>query len=133
MAVDTSVALPLLLDHHPAHGQVTRWWSGRPLVLAGHALVETYSVLTRMPRDVRLSATDAAALLLARLPERPGLSVEAARRVPDTCAAAGINGGAVYDAMVALAAVEHDLELATRDARALSTYAAVGARVLLVR
>ncbi len=38
----------------------------------------------------------------------------------------GIAGGAVYDGLVALAAREHGLVLATRDARARSTYEAVG-------
>jgi hypothetical protein len=44
----------------------------------------------------------------------------------------GIVGGAVYDAMVALAAAEHDAELATRDMRARASYEMVGARVIVV-
>lgn len=43
----------------------------------------------------------------------------------------GIAGGAVCDALVAHAAIEHDAELATRDARARVTYEAVGARVIV--
>ena len=43
----------------------------------------------------------------------------------------GISGGAVYDALVGLAAAEHGSVLATRDARARSTYEAVGARVVV--
>jgi len=43
----------------------------------------------------------------------------------------GIAGGAVYDALVALAAVEHEADLATRDARARATYEAVGASVVV--
>ena len=42
-----------------------------------------------------------------------------------------MSGGAVYDAMVALAAVENEATLATRDVRARSTYEAVGARVVV--
>jgi toxin FitB len=41
----------------------------------------------------------------------------------------GIAGGAVYDAIVALAAAEHGAELATRNARARATYEAVGVQV----
>jgi predicted nucleic acid-binding protein len=44
----------------------------------------------------------------------------------------GIAGGAVYDALVALAAVEHGADLATRDGRARGTYEAVSARVIIV-
>jgi predicted nucleic acid-binding protein len=43
----------------------------------------------------------------------------------------GIGGGAVYDALVALAAVEHGADLATRDVRAKATYEAIGARVVV--
>ena len=39
-------------------------------------------------------------------------------------------GGAVYDAMVALAAKEHGARLATRDARAANTYRSVGVEVV---
>ena len=38
-------------------------------------------------------------------------------------------GGSVYDALVAAAAAEHELVLATRDRRALETYRAVGASI----
>ena len=40
-------------------------------------------------------------------------------------------GGAVYDAIVALAAVAHDADLATRDIRAKATYETGGARVVI--
>jgi predicted nucleic acid-binding protein len=44
----------------------------------------------------------------------------------------GIAGSAVYDALVALAAKEHQAALATRDARAQGTYDAVGVKVIVV-
>jgi predicted nucleic acid-binding protein len=44
----------------------------------------------------------------------------------------GIAGGAVYDGLVALAAKEHGVPLATRDARARGTYDAVGVKVIVV-
>jgi predicted nucleic acid-binding protein len=42
------------------------------------------------------------------------------------CASKGVTGGAIYDALVALAAREHAVALATRDARARSTYESAG-------
>lgn len=51
VAVDTSVAVPLLVRSHHDHGAVARWWSGQEITLSGHALAETYSVLTRLPGD----------------------------------------------------------------------------------
>ena len=68
IAVDTSVAVPLLVRSHLQHAAVARWWNGQELTLSGHALAETYSVLTRLPGDSRLAPADAARLLDARFP-----------------------------------------------------------------
>jgi toxin FitB len=132
IAVDTSVAVPLLVRSHQNHEAVTRWWSGQEITLSGHALAETYSVLTRLPGDARLAPADAARLLKARFSAPLVISSRRARVLPDTLSNLGIAGGAVYDALVALAAWEHGLALATRDARARGTYDAVGVRVIIV-
>jgi len=121
LAIDTSVAIPLLVQTHQAHADVVRWWGGRDLALSGHALAETYSVLTRLPGDLRLTPADAAHLLHER----------SSGSLPTLLSRLDVAGGAVYDAMVALAAAEHDAELATRDARAKATYEAVGVRVVV--
>lgn len=132
VAVDTSVAVPLLVRSHQHHAGVVRWWDGRELALSGHALAETYSVLTRLPGDARLAADDAARLLDVRFTTPLVLSAGHARKVHATLSRIGIAGGAVYDALVALAAREHGARLATRDARARGTYDAVGVEVILV-
>jgi len=62
-AVDTSVAVPLLVASHAAHEAVRDWARGRRLHLSGHALPETYAVLTRLPGDARMSCADATALI----------------------------------------------------------------------
>jgi predicted nucleic acid-binding protein len=132
VAVDTSVAVPLLVRSHQQHAEVTRWWAGQEVALSGHALAETYSVLTRLPGDARLSAGDAARLLDARFTTPLTLSGPSAQKVHATLSSLGIAGGAVYDGLVALAAKEHGVALATRDARARGTYDAVGVKVILV-
>jgi len=132
VAVDTSVAVPLLVRSHHDHAAVVRWWGGQEITLSGHALVETYSVLTRLPGDARLAPADAAQLLTARFPSPLVLSGSRARKLPGTLSRLGIAGGAVYDALVALAAKEHGAALATRDARARGTYEAVGVKVIIV-
>ena len=131
LGLDTSVAVPLLVRTHRAHVSVVRWWDGREIALSGHALAETYSVLTRLPGDLRLAPADAARLLAERFLEPLLLGPEVAGRLPDVLGPLGIAGGAVYDALVALAAVEHDVDLATRDLRARATYETVGARVVV--
>jgi len=132
VAVDTSVAVPLVFRSHQHHADVVRWWNGQELTLSGHALPETYSVLTRLPGDARISAEDAARLIDARFATPLRLSGPSARKVHLTLSRLGIAGGAVYDAVVALAAKEHGVALATRDARARGTYDAVGVKVILV-
>ena len=132
VALDTSVAVPLLVQTHNAHDHVVDWWRGRPVTLSGHALVETYSVLTRLPGDIRLESADAARLLAERFEAPLLLKPSDAKRVPGILARLNIAGGAAYDAIVALAALTHHHVLATRDARARSTYEAVGVEVDVV-
>jgi toxin FitB len=132
VAVDTSVAIPLLVRSHHDHATVARWWNGQDVTLSGHALVETYSVLTRLPGDARLAPADAARLLAARFSPALVLSAPRVRSLPGTLSGLGVAGGAVYDALVALAAKDHGVALATRDARARGTYDAVGVKVILI-
>jgi predicted nucleic acid-binding protein len=132
IALDTSVAVPLLVQTHSAHSAVARWWQGRPVALSGHALVETYSVLTRLPGDIRVSAKDAARLLSQRFEDALVLEPSDYRRMPEILAGLGVAGGASYDAIVALAALRNHCVLATRDERARATYDAVGVIVEIV-
>jgi predicted nucleic acid-binding protein len=129
LALDTSVAVPLLVQTHSEHASVVRWWDHREVALSGHAVAETYSVLTRLPGDLRVAPADAARLIRQRFAAPLLIGQEVSARLPDVLSNFGIAGGAVYDALVALAAIEHDAELATRDARARATYESIGARV----
>jgi predicted nucleic acid-binding protein len=122
----------LLVQTHRAHAEVVRWWNGQEIALCGHALAETYSVLTRLPGDLRLEPADAARLLRERFAQPLALRAGSTKRLVQTLSGLGIAGGAVYDGLVALAAVEHGATLATRDLRARPTYELVGASVRLV-
>ena len=132
LAVDTSVAVPLLVASHEAHHSVRSWALSRTLFLTGHALAETYAVLTRLPGDARVAAEDAQALIDDNFAETLVLSRELSSCVHRKLADAGVVGGATYDGLVALAALEHDAMLATRDARAKATYDVLGVRTELV-
>lgn len=129
IALDTSVAVPLLVRSHRAHPDVVRWWQGRALALSGHSFAETYAVLTRLPGDARLAAADAASLLAERFAAPLLLTPEVQAGLPRVLAELGIVGGATYDATVALAAAAHGCVLATRDGRASATYDLVGVQV----
>jgi toxin FitB len=130
--VDTSAALPFVLANHPDHGRLMSALGARPLGLAGHAAYETYSVLTRLPEPYRLPPAGAARVVHANFPHSVHLPDAPQTAHLDRLARAEITGGAVYDGLVALAAVAHDRVLCTRDGRALRTYRALGARVELL-
>jgi predicted nucleic acid-binding protein len=132
LALDTSVAIPFLTRSHAAHEVVQNRLARRRPALTGHSLAETYAVLTRLPGDARVAPSDAVVLIEAKLEPPVLLDAETAASLPSVLASVGIAGGAVHDALVALAAREADLPLATRDLRAASTYAALNVRVELV-
>jgi predicted nucleic acid-binding protein len=129
LALDTSAAVPLLVRSHRAHSAVRRSVAGRQSVLTRHSLAETYSVLTRLPGDARLAPGDAVWLIESNF----GVPLAAAdaelEALPALLAPLGIAGGAVYDALVALAARAAPAPLLTRDARAIATYRALGVAV----
>lgn len=132
-AVDSSVSVPLLVQTHVDHEVVRGWSRGRALVLTAHSTAETYSVLTQLPHDLRVPPDDAARMISRRFGPTVVINPATIRDLPAVLAARGVAGSAVYDALVALAAVENHTTLATRDARARGTYEAIGAEVELVR
>jgi hypothetical protein len=101
--------------------------------LPAHALLEVYSVLTRLPSGLAVPPASAAAVLADRFDGEP-LSLSSAERgeVPATLAGAGVAGGAAYDGLVALEAAAHGETLLTLDRRAQVTYRRVGAPFLTI-
>jgi toxin FitB len=132
LLLDTSAAIPALVTSHVAHRVVNASLGHRAVALAGHALFETYAVLTRLPGDARVGTDDAVRLLRERFEPAAFLDSRAARSAPAVLADRGIGGGATYDGLVALAARAAGLPLATRDRRARSTYERLGATVEMI-
>lgn len=131
-ALDSSVAVPLLVETHDDNAIVSVWARGRLLAFPGHSLAETYSVLTRLPESARLAPADAVRLLDDGFAPPLLIRPKTAKDLPSLLAARGVSGGAVYDALVGLAAVENGCVLATRDGRARATYEALGVQVEVV-
>ena len=124
---DTSVVVAGLSSWHPDHLAARLALEAKPQVIA-HVLLESYSVLTRLPAPRRISAELAWAALNRAFPGTPAtLSAADARHLVATLAASGIGGGAVYDALVARTAMKAGLRLVTLDKRAQPTYVSVGA------
>jgi predicted nucleic acid-binding protein len=124
--VDSSVAVPLLVEDHPHHQSVSDAVGNRVLGLAGHAAFETLSVLTRLPPPMRREPDSVARNLGHDFPATRFLSSHAAAELLQRLGAVGIAGGAVFDALVGAAAAEHQLTLLTRDLRAVETYRRLG-------
>lgn len=131
-ALDSSVAIALLSSGHSDHAEVLTWRGESAMALAGHALAETYAVLTRLPGDARIAPADVAVLLAEEFDPPLLMRDETFRELVPTLARHAIVGGAVYDALVGLAARDNHLVLATLDRRARATYEAVGATVEFV-
>lgn len=130
--VDTSAAVALLVADHEHHELTFTALSGRALGLCGHAAFETYSVLTRLPGLQRLSPPVAHRLLAANFPHTRQLSADGGTALLASLGEHRFAGGAVYDALVAAAAVEHNLVLISRDRRAVQTYQRMGVRLELL-
>lgn len=130
-SVDTSLLVPALAPWHAGHRRADQVL-GRAanLRMIGHVLLETYSWLTRnRPR----TPPSVASSVLRSLPGPAlTLSVEGHLQVLERASSQGIVGGAVYDALIAAAALEADARLLSRDERAARTYAAIGVRFELV-
>ncbi len=131
-AVDSSVAIPAMMTAHAQHNSSEEALAASDLTIA-HVAVETYSVLTRMPPPYRLDAETAADIVERRFPsERIALDPAQQASAISKLAEAGVAGGATYDGLIALTALEHDVELISRDQRAARTYSAIGARFQLL-
>lgn len=131
--LDTSAAVAFLVADHKHHEETFEALAQRPLGLAGHAAFETFSVLTRLPPPARRTPAAVSRLLAANFPHTRFLSGSRATELLAALAGHGLAGGAVYDALVAATALEHELTLATRDKRALDTYRALDIDVELLR
>lgn len=101
------------------------------LGLAGHAELETYSVLTRLPPPQRLTPAAAVRLIRANFPQTKRLPPSRVAGLLEELVDLDLAGGATYDALVGLAARHHGLTLLSSDARAAVTYRGLGVDVIL--
>jgi predicted nucleic acid-binding protein len=126
IAVDTSVVVAAFASWHEGHASAASALARRPRVPA-HVLIETYSVLTRLPPPHRAPAGLVATFLRERFREAPlTLPASAYRRLIEEAVAAGIAGGGVYDAVIAATARHARARLLTRDSRAIAAYERFG-------
>ncbi|MGZ8833735.1 MAG: PIN domain-containing protein [Thermoanaerobaculia bacterium] len=112
IAVDSSVVIAGLLSWHEFHQRALHALEkaivGRRLLIPLPVLVESYSVMTRLPSPHRLRPEIAHQLLHDSFGDARvvGLSHRKAWTFLGDCVAAGTSGGRVYDAVIAAAAGE---------------------------
>jgi predicted nucleic acid-binding protein len=125
IALDTSVVIAAVLAWHEEHATARDAADGG--AAPAHVVLESYSVLTRLPSPHRVTPTVATELLDGWFPSKRILLPGAAlvRSLTARLGNAGVEGGAAYDALIGLTAAEHGAELLTRDARAARTYEAL--------
>jgi len=132
IAVDTSVVVAGLCSWHDRHDVCRPILDEKP-VIVGHVLVESFSVLTRLPAPYRVSAELAAELLAANFPREPlTMKPEEVMSFVAGLPQWRVIGGAVYDALIAATARDAGAALLTLDARAARTYLAIGVDTQLV-
>jgi predicted nucleic acid-binding protein len=134
IAVDSSVAIAAALPWHEHHvTALAALPSATSPPIAGVAL-ETYSALTRLPPPQRLPSTLALAYLQERFDFPPlALTPAGYESLLALAAAERIDGGAIYDAVIAATAKESAATLLTLDRRATPTYEIVGVTYRVIR
>ncbi|WP_159501873.1 PIN domain-containing protein [Microbacterium sp. 18062] len=132
-AVDTGVIVAAFASWHEAHDVAVAELAQRPRA-AAHSMVETVSVLTRLPAPHRAPLELVASFLEAAFDQEP-LTLDGAqtsRLLVERLPALAVSGGAVYDALIAETVRAADGVLVTLDRRALTTYDRVGVRSVLL-
>lgn len=132
IAVDTSLVVALFASWHEAH-DAARESVPPDAYLPAHVLLESYSVLTRLPAPHRAPADVVRSFLEERFqPELLTLPSPQHRALLDSAVARGLRGGSIYDALIAATADHAGATLLTRDKRAVRTYDMIGVRYRLL-
>ncbi|MGH3429155.1 MAG: PIN domain-containing protein [Mycobacteriales bacterium] len=123
---DTSIVVAALSGWHEAHKSAAE--ACRSIgALPGHVLLETISVMTRLPGGLAIASDAVKKALVTNFTDKPLTpdSDDYARLI-DIIASKALAGGQVYDALVGYTAAMAGAQLLTRDKRAAATYRAVG-------
>lgn len=92
---------------------VSRLDRGERMIVAAPALIETYSVLTRLPAPHRMSPADALSVVEANFLRKVkivALDAAAYGIILRAAPAAGVSGGRIYDAVIAACAKKEKVQ-----------------------
>ncbi|MCC7180642.1 MAG: PIN domain-containing protein [Acidobacteria bacterium] len=109
--LDTSCLVAAVLPQHEHHAATAadlarRRAAGQAFVMAAHAVIEAYAVLTRLPPPHRLAPADALAVLDRNWGRAETVALTGAEtwRVVRQHGGAGAAGGRIYDGAIAASA-----------------------------
>lgn len=125
IAVDSSVTVAAYATWHESHDAARRTIA-RGVALPAHVVIETYSVLTRMPPPHRAPPNIVASWLAQFTTILDPLDGPAHLSLITRLANCDVSGGASYDALVAQTCLIHGVTLVSNDARANRTYKKLG-------
>lgn len=128
IAADASVLVPALLASHEFH-EACHESAGLVDGAIGHAVIETYAVLTRLPQPYTVPPVQASTALRSYSSNMLVLPGDEVVDAIDRFVTARASGGASYDALIAVTAARHSTTLLTRDERAAEIYERLGADV----
>jgi len=128
IAADASVLVPALLSSHEFHDPCHES-AGLIDSAIGHALIETYAVLTRLPQPYTVPPVQASTALRSYGTNVLVLPGDELADAIDRFVIARASGGASYDALIAVTAKQHSATLLTRDERAAEVYERLGTDV----
>ena len=131
IAADSSLLVPAILASHEFH-EACHESAGLVDAAVGHALVETYAVLTRLPQPYTVPPVHASAALRSYSSQILVLPADELSDAIDRFVVARVSGGSSYDALIAATAAHHGASLLTRDERAAEIYERLGADVMWV-
>lgn len=133
IAPDSSVVIAALAPWHEAHPVARDALANGDARLPAHVAFETTSALSRMPEGRRIApAVVVDALNRAFKPQWLALDAKGHRDAIQRAVAAGVRGGALYDALIAATAAAHGAQIVSADRRAHATYLAMSADVRFI-
>lgn len=131
IAGDSSLLVPAILASHEYH-EPCHESAGLLDAAIGHAVVETFAVLTRLPQPYTVPPVQASAALRSYSERVLVIPGDELADTLDRFVIARAGGGAAYDALVAATALRHGVSLLTRDERAAEIYERIGVDVMWV-
>ncbi|MCS7066651.1 MAG: PIN domain-containing protein [Fimbriimonadales bacterium] len=116
--LDTSMLVAALIESHPSHEWCLHWLQRvhrqeATGVVSAHSLLELYAVLTRLPVNPPIASATAWRLIEHNLHgkvEIVGLSADDYWTLVQSLAERQIRGGRVYDALIAAAGAQAQVE-----------------------